>query len=109
MPESVDDRHNDGEKENGKNVSLRNWVEDDLAVLVMDHLAPRPGRDARFRERAEGMLVDVVAARSVFTGERLKGLNRVEDVAEVGANGYPEDAICGFTDESAAVAVPLFA
>ena len=60
-----------------------NRVEDDLAVLVMDHLAPRSGRDLRTREWVEGVLVDVVAAQTVVAGERLNGLDRVEDGAEV--------------------------
>ena len=62
-------------------------VEDDLAVLVMDHLAPRSGRDLRSRERVEGVFIDVVASRTVLVGERLKCLDRVEDIADVWAFG----------------------
>jgi hypothetical protein len=40
----------------------RELVEDDLAVLTMDHLAPRSGRDLCPWKRVEGVLVDVVAA-----------------------------------------------
>ena len=65
----------------------RNRVEGDLAVLMMNHLAPRPSRDLCPWERVEGVLVDVVAARTVVARERLKRLDRVEDVADVAAFG----------------------
>ena len=45
-------------------------VEDDLAVLVMDHLAPCSGLDLRSREWVEGVLIDVVPPRTVVMGER---------------------------------------
>jgi hypothetical protein len=38
---------------------------DDLAVLMMDHLAPRSGRDLRTWEGVDRVHVDVVSARSV--------------------------------------------
>jgi hypothetical protein len=59
----------------------RNRVEEDLAVLMMDHHAPRPGRDLCTWERVEGVLVNIVAARTVVASERLKRLDRVEDVS----------------------------
>ena len=43
-----------------------------MAVLVMDHLAPRLGGDLRARKAVEGVLVDVVAARTVVAGESPK-------------------------------------
>jgi len=64
--------------------SPRNRVEDDLTVLMMDHLAPRPGRDLRSGERVEGVVVDVVAAWAVVASKGLKRLGRDWDVADVG-------------------------
>jgi hypothetical protein len=58
-----------------------------MAVLLVDHLAPRPRRDLRSRERVEAVLVEVVAARFVVACERLKRLDRVEDIARVWAFG----------------------
>ena len=58
-----------------------------MAILVMDHLAPSSGRDLCPWERVERVLIDVVAARTVVAGDRLKRLNRVEDVADVGSFG----------------------
>ena len=55
----------------------------DLTVFVMNHLAPGPGRDLCPWERVEGVHVDDIAVRTVVTGERLKRLDRVEDVADV--------------------------
>jgi hypothetical protein len=44
---------------------------------------PTPRGDLRSRERVEGVLVDVAAARIVVAGERLYCLDRVEDIADV--------------------------
>lgn len=60
-----------------------NPVEDELAVLVMDYVAPRSGGELGARERVEGGLIDVVSARTVLASECLKKLYRVEDVADV--------------------------
>jgi hypothetical protein len=61
----------------------RNRVDDDLAVLMMGHLALCSGRDLRAGEWVEEVLVDVVTARTVGASERLNGLDRVEDFANV--------------------------
>ena len=57
---------------------------------MMDHLAPRSGRDLGSRQRVEGVLVDVATAWCVVEGERMGRFERVEDVAEVRAF---EDAV----------------
>jgi hypothetical protein len=62
-------------------------VTDDLAVLVVDHLAPRSGRDLRFREGVERVLINLAAARPVFAGERWMSLDRVYDIADARAFG----------------------
>ncbi len=62
-------------------------VEDDLAVPLMDHLAPDAGDDVGSRKRVEGVLIDVVAPYPVRPGKRLKSLDRVEGVGEVRAFG----------------------
>jgi len=51
--------------------------------LIVDHFAPRPGGDLCSSERLAGVLVDVVAARTVFVGEHWKCLDRVENIADV--------------------------
>ena len=74
-------------------------VEDELAVPVMDHLAPSPGRNLSPWERVEGVLVDVVATRTVVAGKRLKSLDCVEDVADFWAFGDAKTTGHGVTEE----------
>src|SRR5689334_434492 len=69
----------------------------------MDHSAPRPGRDDRSTEQDERVLVDVIAARAVLVCERLKRLDRVEDVDDVRSNGdsaYARHSLPGGSKES---------
>jgi hypothetical protein len=68
----------------------------DRPVLLMDHVAPRFGRDLRSRDRIEGMLIDVVAARTMVVCERFKRLDRVEDISElrVSRAAFPILRVC---------------
>ena len=63
----------------------RNRVEDNLTAPVMDHLAPSPGRDLRSGEPVNGVLIDVVAARTEVACKYPRGLDQVENIVDVGA------------------------
>jgi hypothetical protein len=52
-------------------------------------LDPRCSELLSSMERVERVRIDIVAARSVIAGERLKGLHRVEDLADVGPLEMP--------------------
>jgi len=75
-------------------------VHDDLPVLMMDYLAPRTGRSFRAREWVEGVLIDVIAARTMVAGECLKSLDRVNEIAEVRALGDAVNVSHGVTGTS---------
>ena len=53
----------------------------------MDHLAPRSGGDLRTRELVNRVLVDVVTARTMITGDRFRILNRVDEFTNVRPSG----------------------
>ena len=69
----------------GQRSSLCSYpVEDVLAVLVMNQLAPRSGGDRRFWERFEELHLNVEAPRSVLATVLRNHLERVEDIAMFG-------------------------
>jgi hypothetical protein len=74
----------------------------ELAIVVMDHLAPGSGQAFRSWERVEGMPFDVVAAGTVVACECLSCLDGVNEVADVWAFGDAVGVGHGFADAVAA-------